>query len=50
MREAIQRSEKHIIDVALGRVRLGLSPDQIDEYLAEEKRRVEKMRKWFLGQ
>lgn len=38
--EAIQRTERHILDVSTGRVRLNLTPEELDEYLDEEYRRL----------
>ncbi|MCA9326808.1 hypothetical protein KC976_04395 [Candidatus Saccharibacteria bacterium] len=41
---AVQALEKHILDVSQGRVRFGWHPDQVDEYLQQEYRRLREMK------
>lgn len=43
LREQIRQCEKHIIDVGMGRVRLGLQPHEVDDYLAAEKQRLDQL-------
>lgn len=38
--KAVAAIEAHIIDVKLGRVRLGLSPQEVDRYVSAEYKRL----------
>lgn len=40
---AIQRTEKHILEVASGKVRLGWLPDELDQYIQAEYRRLREL-------
>lgn len=39
-RRAIQAIERHIIAVKEGKVRLGLTPEEVDRYVADEYKRL----------
>ena len=41
--EAARRIEKHILDVSTGRVRLGMSPDELETYINNEYRRLREL-------
>lgn len=38
--QAVQRTKEHFFDVATGRLRLNLEPEEVDEYIQEEYRRM----------
>lgn len=43
-KQAIQALEQHIIDVGKGKVRLGLKPNELDEYVANQYRLLKILR------
>lgn len=42
--DSVESLERHIIAVSMGRVRLGLNPDQLEKYIAEQYSLLLKMR------
>lgn len=42
--DSVESLERHIIAVSMGRVRLGLTPDQLEKYIEEQYNLLLKMR------
>jgi hypothetical protein len=42
--QAIKALEQHIIDIGKGKVRLGLKPHELDDYIADQYRMLKTLR------